>query len=191
MFSKTDKTSQTPTNGHDVRHTGPKKTGLPSIISEDLKIVGSLQSDGEVQIDGVVDGDIRGHVVTISKGADIRGSIFADTVHISGQVNGQIEAKSVMIAKPARVVGDILHQALAIEAGAHIDGYCRRLDTNAVPGERKVGNVGHLVGQPVAAKPATTVASLKPAVSAAVSAAPAAPAAILTKQAAGAGAKPS
>ncbi len=34
----------------------------------------------------------------------------------------------VRLAKTAKVVGDILHEVLAIEAGAHIEGQLRRLD---------------------------------------------------------------
>ena len=32
------------------------------------------------------------------------------------------------LAKTAKVVGDIVHEVLAIEAGAHIEGQLRRLD---------------------------------------------------------------
>ncbi len=37
--------------------------GVPSIISSDLEIVGDLKSDGEIQIDGTVKGDIKGHML--------------------------------------------------------------------------------------------------------------------------------
>jgi len=134
MFSKTEKPmSQHPGAIIDapVRQP-PKNDGVPSIISEDLTIVGSLSSNGEVQIDGHVEGDITGHIVTVSTGAKIDGSIKAQTVHVSGEVGGQIEGDSVMIAKPARVRGDVLHNTLAIEAGAYVEGFCRPKDTNAV-----------------------------------------------------------
>ena len=38
----------------------------PSILSPDLKIVGNLESDGEIQIDGTVKGDIKGHMLKAS-----------------------------------------------------------------------------------------------------------------------------
>ncbi len=36
-----------------------RKPGEPSIISADLTIVGDLSGEGEVQVDGSIDGDIR------------------------------------------------------------------------------------------------------------------------------------
>ncbi len=32
------------------------------------------------------------------------------------------------MAKSARVEGDIIHEQLSIEAGAYLDGYCRRME---------------------------------------------------------------
>ena len=132
MFSKNDRTGAPPVGAQmePQPRSAKQRTGVPSIVSSDLKIVGSLNSDGEVQIDGTVEGNITGQVVTVSKDAVIEGSITAHTVHISGTINGQIEASSVMLAKPARVKGDIVHQTLAIEAGAHVEGFCRPRESN-------------------------------------------------------------
>jgi len=48
-------------------------------------------------------------------------------VRVHGTVNGQIKARSVQLAKTAHVVGDILHEDLAIETGAFLEGHCKRL----------------------------------------------------------------
>lgn len=160
MFSKTDKTMPAPPVAGDGQLRGAKRGGVPSIISEDLRIVGSLSSDGEIQIDGTVEGNISGHIVTVSKGASIEGSIVANTVHVSGTVSGQIEAGSVMIAKPARVTGDILHQSLAIEAGAHVEGYCRPREANVAA---KVARVEKPAAPVEKIPPVARVADLKSA----------------------------
>jgi len=39
-----------------------------------------------------------------------------------------VKAKSVVMAKSARVIGDIIHDSLAIEAGAFIEGNIKRLE---------------------------------------------------------------
>jgi len=39
-----------------------------------------------------------------------------------------VKAKSVVMAKTARVIGDIIHDSLAIEAGAFIEGNIKRLE---------------------------------------------------------------
>ncbi len=96
--------------------------GVPSIISPDLKIVGNLKSDGEIQIDGAVKGDIKGHMLTVGEQGKIDGSIVADTVRIFGTINGRVQAKTVRIDKSARVTADITHGSLTIEAGAYFEG---------------------------------------------------------------------
>lgn len=95
-----------------------------------MRILGDLETEGDVQIDGQVDGDLRTRSVTIGKSAVINGSITGQTVHISGTVNGQINGTNVTLASTANVVGDILHDSLSIDAGAFIEGLCKgRSDT--------------------------------------------------------------
>ena len=102
-------------------------TAPPSIIGADLKIVGDLNSNGEIQIDGAVDGDIRTKSLLVGENAKIKGEIVADSVFICGTVNGLIKSRSVNLTKTAYVVGDILHEDLAIETGAFLEGRCKRV----------------------------------------------------------------
>ena len=107
------------------------RNAAPSIISADLKIVGDLTSAGDIQIDGAVEGDIQSRTITVGESALVTGSIAADTVRICGSVNGQIKGQTVTLDKSAKVVGDIMHQSLAIEPGAYLEGHCRRFDQPA------------------------------------------------------------
>jgi len=106
----------------------PTKPSPPSLVSRDLKIVGNLKSDGEIQIDGSVEGDIRCKTLLIGESAHIKGEIIADTVVVHGALNGQIQSHSVTLANSAHVVGDILHEDLSIETGAFLEGHCRRME---------------------------------------------------------------
>ena len=94
----------------------------PSIISPDLEIVGDLKSDGEIQIDGTVKGDIKAHMLTVGEQGKINGSTVAETVRIFGTVNGRVQAKTVRLDSSARVTADITHENLTIEAGAYFEG---------------------------------------------------------------------
>ncbi len=96
--------------------------GVPSIISPDLEIVGDLKSDGEIQIDGTVKGDVKSHMLTVGERGKIDGSTVAETVRIFGTVNGRVQAKTVRLAKSAKVTADITHETLSIEAGAYFEG---------------------------------------------------------------------
>ncbi len=123
MFSKKSKgkVNQTPAP------VQPTKPAAPSLISGDLKIVGDLNSDGEIQVDGTIEGDIRTKSLLVGETADIKGEIVADTVRVHGRINGQIKARAVLLSKTAHVVGDIMHEDLAIETGAFLEGHCKRM----------------------------------------------------------------
>jgi len=148
MFSQNDKGAETPVQSVRETRGTPRSSGETSVISADLKVIGDLVSGGDIQIKGIVEGNVKSRSVTIGESAQVKGAVSADTVHISGAIKGQVEAPTVTVAKTAKVNGDITHQSLSIEAGARMEGNCRRLE---------------------AKKPAETtasIASLKPASSA-------------------------
>ncbi len=99
----------------------------PSILSPDLKIVGHLKSNGAIQIDGTIEGDIDVPLLTVGEQGKIDGSTVAETVRIFGTVNGRVQAKTVRLEKSARVTADITHEILTIEAGAHFEGQVQPL----------------------------------------------------------------
>ena len=97
-----------------------------SMIGPDLTINGNLISKGEVQIDGIVEGDIHGSHVIVGETATISGGIVADEVVIRGHVIGSVHSKRVMLQSTCQVEGDIFHQSLSIEHGAMFEGKSRR-----------------------------------------------------------------
>jgi len=138
MFSKAgSKTSKVvPPLTSDTKITA--KPPALSIISADMKIVGSIDHGGDVQIDGIVEGDVASRSVTVSETATVRGSISAEIVRVSGTVNGGVSGKTVALARTARVEGDIRHQELAIEPGAKFEGHCRRVDDSGRNEPKKI-----------------------------------------------------
>ena len=56
----------------------PRST-VPSIISADLTVTGTLVSNGDIQIDGMVDGDVRSVGLVIGEKAEIHGEIWPKT----------------------------------------------------------------------------------------------------------------
>ncbi len=112
--------------------------GVPSIINPDLKIVGNLKSDGEIQIDSTVKGDIKAHMLTVGEQGKINGSTVAETVRIFGTVDGRVQAKTVHLDKSAKVTADITHETLTIEAGAYFEGKVHRLKGASSGGAAKL-----------------------------------------------------
>jgi len=137
MFSKNKKAKQA--------HTSQPRA-VPSIISADLKIIGDLSSNGEIQVDGEISGDIRSKILLVGEGASITGEIRAETVRVHGHVNGQIKATYVNLAKTAHVVGDILHENLSIQEGAFLEGHITHMsDQQARDAAVKLGLDTNLV----------------------------------------------
>jgi len=106
----------------------PAMSGGPSIISPDLKVIGNLQTEGDLQIEGTVEGDIRAHLLTIGEKAVIRGEVVAEDVVVNGNVIGRIRGQKVRLTSTGRVEGDILHNTISIEAGAHFEGSVHRAE---------------------------------------------------------------
>ena len=140
MFNKDNETQGTPSAEPTAPALEPAKSpGMPSIISADLRVVGDLHCAGDIQVEGKVEGDIKSKSVTVGEGAQVKGGIHAEAVRVSGAVKGQIEATSVTLAKTAKVKGDVVHKTLSIEAGAQLEGNCRRLEEDKkAAGEAKV-----------------------------------------------------
>jgi cytoskeletal protein CcmA (bactofilin family) len=100
---------------------------MPSIVSADLTIRGNLLGKGDIQIEGKVFGRIEAGNLVVAEGGEVEGDIVAKAVAVSGTVRGSIKAGTVTLSSTARVQGGVLHDVLAIEAGAQLEGECKRL----------------------------------------------------------------
>ena len=112
----------------DKESVEKRSPGAPSILSAGMQVTGDINSDGEVQVDGILSGDIHCAKLTIGETGRINGSVVADDCLVHGEVVGEIKADSVTLSRSSRVEGDVMHDMLAIEPGARLDGHCRRLD---------------------------------------------------------------
>ena len=102
-------------------------SGVPSIVSADLTIRGNLSGKGDIQVEGKVFGRIEAGNLVVAEGGEVEGDIVAKAVAVSGTVRGSIKAGTVTLSSTARVKGGVMHDVLAIEAGARLEGECKRL----------------------------------------------------------------
>ena len=131
MFKQSDKK----TEATEVKEAQPvsskspsPSSNAPSIIGADVRLKGNLATAGEVQFDGNIEGDLECGALTIGSSAEVNGGVIADTVTVLGTVSGTIRAKKVRLQASSKVIGDVLHEDLAIESGAHIEGHIKRID---------------------------------------------------------------
>lgn len=108
--------------------------GTPSVLSADLTVIGNIKTQGDVQIEGEVEGDIRAHHLTVGESATIRGEVVAEEVIVNGRVIGRVRGLKVRLSTTARVEGDIIHKTIAIEAGAHFEGSVQRQENPIAEG---------------------------------------------------------
>jgi len=87
---------------------------LRALIDAGLNIYGVLQTDGAVEVDGKMVGNIGCTHLTIGKGAPVTGNIRADEVLVRGKVKGTIRATRVILQDSAQVEGDIYHDRIVI-----------------------------------------------------------------------------
>tara|TARA_B100000902_G_scaffold369080_1_gene392961 strand:- start:69 stop:551 length:483 start_codon:yes stop_codon:yes gene_type:complete len=109
----------------------------PSLLSSDLFIKGNLVTNGDIQIEGEVEGNIKASLLTIGKEAKIKGELNIDELIVNGNVSGTIRANKVTLTSSAKVDGDIIHQTIAIETGAHFEGSIEKSDNPLVKSEIK------------------------------------------------------
>jgi cytoskeletal protein CcmA (bactofilin family) len=113
----------------------------PSILSTDICILGNIISEGVLDIDGRIDGNVKSEVVYIRGNAQIIGDILAGgEVHIFGSVHGVIKSPKICIYQTAHVEGTIIHTNIMIEDGAYIDCQFKPFSVNPLLSHRSDEN---------------------------------------------------
>ncbi|MDS9468665.1 polymer-forming cytoskeletal protein [Paracoccus sp. MBLB3053] len=104
----------------------PRPRTAPSVLASDLTVTGNIRTQGDIQVEGTVEGDIRAHQLVVGESATIRGEIVAEEVVVNGRVVGRVRGLKVRLTASAKVEGDIIHKTIAIESGAHFEGSVQR-----------------------------------------------------------------
>ncbi len=93
--------------------------------------MGNIISEGAIDFDGTLDGNIRCQSLLLRHNGKVNGEIHAQVVQVHGRVKGLIKAKNVHLHATCNVEGIIMHEIISIEDGANIDGKFKR--TNKTP----------------------------------------------------------
>ncbi len=99
---------------------------LPNMIGPGTKIVGNIETNGDIRIDGNIEGNInsKGKVVVGNNGF-VKGEVICSNAEISGTVQGKMAITELLSLKSSsKVSGDIRSGKLSIEPGALFTGTC-------------------------------------------------------------------
>ena len=129
--SPTPQTAASPPAPEPAPGAGPRPQLAPSIIGADMTLEGDIGGGREIQIEGVIKGDVRVERVTLGEGGVVEGGIYAEAVEVRGKVVGSVTAKQVHLYGACHVDGDITYEQLAMETGAFFQGRSLRLQRPA------------------------------------------------------------
>ena len=96
-----------------------------TLIGKSIAIKGEVSYDGDLHIDGQVEGTIgpKGNRLTIGPNSGVKANVFVRALVVEGKLEGDVQAiERVDLKRSAIVVGDIVSQRISIEEGAHIKG---------------------------------------------------------------------
>ena len=97
-----------------------------NIIGQGTSILGDINSNGDVRIDGTLKGSIKteGKVVLGKEGV-VEGDVICQNADISGIIKAKITVSNLLSLKEtAKLKGDIVTNKLSIEPGAEFTGSC-------------------------------------------------------------------
>lgn len=106
--------------------TGPELTSSQNIVSKGTKIVGDLTSDGDLRIDGTIEGNIKtpGKVV-VGKSGYIKGTLNGTDAHFEGKFTGKLALSGTLSLKStAHIEGEVVLGKLEVEPGATFNVTC-------------------------------------------------------------------
>jgi len=103
---------------------GPRGEGALTIVASGTRLVGDVESDGVVKIEGEVAGTIRaGRQVLVARGGVVRGDIVTSEAVLGGEVHGGVTATDrVEVQAGAAIHGDISTDRLIVQEGGEVNG---------------------------------------------------------------------
>lgn len=97
-----------------------------NIIGNGTVIKGEVESNGDIRIDGKVEGILKSNgKIVLGQNGTIEGEIFCKQADLSGKVHGKLFVEELTSMKStSRVEGELNTKQLYIEIGAIFTGKC-------------------------------------------------------------------
>lgn len=108
---------------------------LPNMIGPGTKIMGNIETNGDIRIDGIIEGNVnsKGKVVVGANGF-VKGEVVCSNAEIAGTLTGKLAVNDLLSLKASsKVNGDIKSGKLSIEPGAIFTGTCTMGSSSTPP----------------------------------------------------------
>jgi cytoskeletal protein CcmA (bactofilin family) len=98
-----------------------------NIIGKGTYLRGDLESQGNVRLEGRVEGNVRcKKKVAVGVKSSILGNLVAQNAELAGEIHGTVEVVDTLLLKSTCVIqGDIVANKLIVEPGAVFNGSCK------------------------------------------------------------------
>lgn len=95
-----------------------------TVIARGVRVEGDFKSQGDVVIEGEVNGQIEtSAVLTVGPDAKLKAEVVAEEATIAGQIDGSVTVKKRLeLRSTAKIAGDITCETIMVEAGAALNG---------------------------------------------------------------------
>jgi cytoskeletal protein CcmA (bactofilin family) len=94
-----------------------------AVIGADAKFVGTISNVKSIEIEGVVEADLKAEKLSIGATGKFVGEVACDLVVIGGSYDGTMRAGSIWATQTAQIAGEIHYQTLQMDRGAALN--CR------------------------------------------------------------------
>lgn len=105
-----------------------RNTSSASLLEHDIEIVGDISFNGNLYVQGRINGNVVAPVdsdaaLYIQEGSEVIGEIRAPTITVAGKIAGDIfSSRRIILKSSAEVVGNIHYAELQMEQGSTING---------------------------------------------------------------------
>lgn len=138
--------------GADKKRGGSRAFGggSTSLIARDAQIIGDVRFSGDLEIQGLVRGNVLGSGegaawVRVVEGGRVEGEIHAPRVLINGEVVGDIHCSELVeLAGQAKIDGNVHYQLIEMSKGAQVNGSL--LNDVKIVSRAEVAEPGHQSG---------------------------------------------
>lgn len=98
-----------------------------TLISKSSEIAGNIKFSGELEVQGIVRGNIYANTesatVRVVEGGRVEGEVHAPKIIINGEIQGDVHcSEHVELAAKASVVGDVHYNLIEMVKGAQLNG---------------------------------------------------------------------
>lgn len=122
-----------------------------TIIGQTVKVDGDFTSEGNVLVQGIVNGSLRtAGNLRVEKGAKIKANVEAQNAIVGGEIKGNVTVReNLELGESAAVEGDIITKILSIEPGAVLHGHCSVSTGERIGAKHQIGAEPAVIQKPM------------------------------------------